>query len=42
MPRPLTFLCVSTFFKGNDFLRACKEQGNTVYLLTAKKIADKP
>ena len=42
MPRPLTFLCVSTFFKGNDFLSACKEQGNTVYLLTAKKIADKP
>lgn len=42
MPRPLTFLCVSTFFKGNDFVRACKEQGNTVYLLTAKKIADKP
>ena len=23
-------------------MRACKEQGNTVYLLTAKKIADKP
>ncbi len=42
MPRPLTFLCVSTFFKGNDFMRACKEQGNTVYLLTAKKLEDKP
>ena len=42
MPRPLTFLCVSTFFKGNDFMRACKEQGNTVYLLTAKKLTDKP
>ena len=42
MSGKLTFLCVSTFFKGNDFLRACKEQGNTVYLLTAKKLADKP
>jgi biotin carboxylase len=42
MSRPLTFLCVSTFFKGNDFMRACKEQGNTVYLLTAKKLEDKP
>ncbi len=42
MSRPLTFLCVSTFFKGNDFLRACKEAGNTVYLLTAKKLEGKP
>ncbi|MPR35751.1 ATP-grasp domain-containing protein [Salmonirosea aquatica] len=42
MARPLTFLCVSTFFKGNDFMRACKEQGNMVYLLTAKKLEDKP
>jgi hypothetical protein len=42
MRRPLTFLCVSTFFKGNDFLKACKEAGNTVYLLTAKKLEDKP
>jgi biotin carboxylase len=42
MARPLTFLCVSTFFKGNDFMRACKEAGNTVYLLTAKKLEDKP
>ena len=37
----LTFLCVSTFFKGNDFLRACKEAGNTVYLLTAKKLENR-
>ncbi|TDB58226.1 ATP-grasp domain-containing protein [Arundinibacter roseus] len=42
MTRPLTFLCISTFFKGNDFLKACKEAGNTVYLLTAKKLEDKP
>jgi hypothetical protein len=42
MARPLTFLCISTFFKGNDFLKACKESGNTVYLLTDKKLEHKP
>ena len=42
MARPLTFLCISTFFKGNDFLKACKESGNTVYLLTDKKLEGKP
>ncbi|GLU53137.1 ATP-grasp domain-containing protein [Dyadobacter frigoris] len=42
MARPLTFLCISTYFKGNDFLRACKNAGNTVYLLTAKKLDQKP
>ena len=38
----LSFLCVSTFFKGNEFLKSCKEAGNTVYLLTAKKLEHKP
>ncbi len=42
MSQPLSFLCVSTFFKGNDFLRSCKQTGNTVYLLTNKKLEDKP
>jgi hypothetical protein len=42
MARPLTFLCISTFFKGNDFLKACKESGNKVYLLTDKKLENKP
>jgi hypothetical protein len=37
-----TFLCVSCYFKGADFLKACKEAGNTVYLLTAKNLEDKP
>ncbi len=37
----LTILCVSTFFKGNDFLTACKAEGNVVYLLTAKKLEDR-
>lgn len=42
MSTDLTFLCITTFFKGNDFLKACKEAGNTVLLLTAKKLEHKP
>ena len=38
MTRPLTFLCISFYFKGQDFLRSCKDAGNKVYLLT-KKVA---
>ena len=38
MNQSLTFLCISTFFKGNDFLKACKAAGNTVYFLTAKSL----
>jgi len=38
----LNFLCISCYFKGGDFLRACKEAGNTVYLLTAKRTESKP
>ncbi len=34
----MTFLCISCYFKGNEFLEACQEAGNTVYLLTAKKL----
>ena len=36
--RPLNFLCISTFFKGVDFLKRCKAEGNNVYLLTMKKL----
>jgi hypothetical protein len=36
--QPLNFLCVSTYFKGQDFLRSCKAQGNNVFLLTRKKL----
>ncbi|MEJ2004661.1 MAG: ATPase [Cyclobacteriaceae bacterium] len=39
---PLNFLCVSTYFKGADFLRACKEAGNNVYLLTVPKLEHEP
>lgn len=40
MNRPLSILCVSCYLKGQDFLRASKTAGNTVYLLTAKKLAE--
>lgn len=42
MTKPLSFLCISTFFKGNEFLRACKAAGNVVFLLTDKKLEHKP
>ncbi len=38
----LSFLCIATFFKGEAFMRACHELGNTVYLLTDEHLADKP
>ncbi len=34
--KPLTFLCISCEFKGIDFLRYCKAEGNKVFLVTAK------
>jgi len=34
----LTFLCVSRFFKGAAFIRACHAAGNKVYLLTSSKL----
>lgn len=35
---PFNILCISTFFKGENFLRACKADGNNVFLLTLKKL----
>jgi hypothetical protein len=35
---PLNFLCITTYYKGNDFLKSCKKEGNNVYLLTKKKL----
>lgn len=34
----MTFLCVSCYFKGAPFLQAAHAAGNTVYLLTDKKL----
>jgi biotin carboxylase len=36
--RPITILCVSSYEKGQEFLRTCKKLGCTVYLLTAEKL----
>ncbi len=40
--QPLNFLCISTYFKGEDFLKSCKAEGNNVYLLTKKKYEHEP
>ena len=34
----MTLLCITCYYKGAPFLRAAKAAGNTVYLLTAKKL----
>ncbi len=36
--RPISILCVSSYEKGQEFLRACKGMGCTVYLLTLEKL----
>src|ERR1700756_4899981 len=38
--RPLTFLCITTYEKGQEFMRECKRQGCRVILLTAEKLRD--
>lgn len=40
--RSLSFLCISTYFKGEPFMQACHELGHTVYLVTDQKLADSP
>lgn len=35
---PLTFLCITTYEKGQEFMRECKRQGCRVILLTAEKL----
>jgi biotin carboxylase len=39
MPKQYTFLCISSYFKGEAFLEACKKAGNKVYLITSSKLA---
>lgn len=36
--RPLAILCVSTYEKGQEFIRTCKAIGCTVFLLTVEKL----
>jgi biotin carboxylase len=38
--RPHTFLCITTYEKGQEFMRECKRQGCRVLLLTAEKLRD--
>jgi biotin carboxylase len=38
--RPLTILSITSYEKGQEFLRACKEQGCRVLLLTVEKLRD--
>ena len=33
---PLTFLCITTYEKGQEFMRECKRQGCRVFLLTGE------
>jgi len=40
--QPKNFLCISTYFKGIDFLRGCHDEGNNVYLLTKKSLENEP
>ncbi len=37
-----TFICISNYFKGNDFLVNMKQLGNRVFLITSEKLRDKP
>jgi biotin carboxylase len=39
-PRALNFLCITTYEKGQEFMRECKRQGCRVLLLTAEKLRD--
>ncbi len=38
--RPLTFLSITTYEKGQEFMRECKRQGCRVLLLTAEKLRE--
>jgi hypothetical protein len=36
------YICISNYFKGNDFLISLKKLGNNVFLITSEKLRDKP
>ena len=37
---PLSILCIASFFKGEEFMRAAKQEGCTVYLLTGTALTN--
>ncbi|MBC7922364.1 MAG: ATPase [Ferruginibacter sp.] len=39
--KTLSFLCIASYFKGQDFLRSLKREGCLVYLVTAKGLEGK-
>ena len=39
-PRPITILCITSYEKGQEFLRTCKNLGCRVLLLTVEKLRD--
>jgi biotin carboxylase len=39
-PRPLTVLCITTYEKGQEFMRQCKRMGCRVFLVTSEKLRD--
>ena len=39
-PRPVTVLCLASFFKGDAFLRECRRLGCRVLLLTVERLRD--
>lgn len=42
MDNTKTFVCISNYFKGADFLIHLKQLGNTVFLVTSEKLRNKP
>src|SRR5271167_4341419 len=40
--RPVTVLCLASYFKGLDFIRECRRQGCRVLLLTSHSLAHEP
>jgi hypothetical protein len=42
LPKPITIVCISSYFKGNQFIETCKKEGCTVILLTIEKRLDEP
>jgi hypothetical protein len=42
MKNAKTFVCISNYFKGTDFLIQLKKLGNKVYLITSERLRDKP
>jgi biotin carboxylase len=41
MKKNISILCIASFFKGEEFMRAAKRAGATVYLITSKKHENK-